>query len=66
VLYYRPDYRCVLQEFLYQVEDDMPEIPRIKQFLIFWKNDIDAVIHSVLISESNSGFRPVNLLKIFN
>lgn len=54
ILYYRPDYNSILQEFIWQTEDTMPNYPRINKFLNYWKNDINAVINEILISEGNS------------
>ena len=64
VIYYRPDYTNLLQEFIWQFEDHLPEHPRVNQFLFFWKENINAVIQQVLIAETNSNFRPVDLEKI--
>ncbi|MFI4934518.1 MAG: protein usg [Caulobacterales bacterium] len=50
VLYYMPDHPALLQRFLWQTLDLPPEFPRVHQFLIFWRKEIDAVIHSVTCS----------------
>jgi uncharacterized protein Usg len=64
VIYYRPR-SSILQEFIWQAEDILPEHPRISKFLRFWKDEIDAIIHQVLIAETNSNFRPISLEKVF-
>jgi uncharacterized protein Usg len=50
VLYYMPDHPRLLQSFLWQTLDLAPNYPRIRQFLDFWKAEIEAVIHSVRLS----------------
>lgn len=50
VLYYMPDHPGLLQQFTWQTLDLAPDFPRIRQFLDFWRREIDAVIHSVELS----------------
>ncbi len=50
VLFYMPDHPALLQSFLWQTLDEAPDFPRIQRFLNFWREQIDAVIHSVQIS----------------
>jgi uncharacterized protein Usg len=52
VLYYIPDYTHLLQEFFFQTEDIVPDIPRVHYFLNYWKENIDAIIKEVSISSS--------------
>ncbi len=47
VIYYMPDHPALLQRFLWQTLDLPPEFPRVHKFLLFWRREIDAVIHSV-------------------
>ncbi len=44
-----PDHPALLQSFLWQTLDEAPDFPRIQRFLNFWREQIDAVIHSVEI-----------------
>lgn len=53
VRYYIPDYTSILNEFYWQTEDFVPDIPRVHQFLDFWKNNIDATIKEVVVSEAS-------------
>lgn len=62
VIYYRPQYVHILQEFLWQVDDVTPELPRIKRFIRYWKNNIDAIISEICLSESGREFHPVDLM----
>jgi uncharacterized protein Usg len=52
VLYYLPDHPALLQEFLWQTLDLAPAYPRMHRFLMFWRREIDAVIHSVTLSSA--------------
>jgi uncharacterized protein Usg len=50
VHYWMPDYNNLLQEFMWQFLDVVPEYPRTHLFLNYWKDNIEAVIHTVEIS----------------
>lgn len=50
VLYYMPDHPSLVQSFVWQTLDLAPAYPRIRQFLEFWRREIDAMIHSVRIA----------------
>jgi uncharacterized protein Usg len=50
VLYYMPDHPRLLQSFVWQTLDLAPRYPRVRQFLEFWKAEIEAVIHSVRLA----------------
>jgi uncharacterized protein Usg len=52
VFYYMPDYRHVIQQFIWQTVDEVPDIPRTHRFLKFWKENICATIQNVVISKS--------------
>ena len=52
VLYWMPDYQDILQQYVWQTADIRPEYPRIHKFLNYWKDNIDAVIAEVKISDS--------------
>lgn len=46
--YYRmPDYRNVINVFIWQDYDLAPDYPRIFGFIDFWKRKIEAPLHSV-------------------
>lgn len=52
VYYFIPDYRSLINEFIWQTLDLRPRYPRIHRFLDFWRREIDAVIKEIIISES--------------
>lgn len=64
VFYYLPEYKNILQEFVWQTDDCIPELIRIHKFLNHWNDNIDAKIHKVRISYSDSymttNFKNVN------
>ena len=49
VIYYIPDYLNIVQEFMWQTEDQLPEYPRITKFLDYWDKNIDGPIKEVYI-----------------
>ena len=49
VIYYIPDYLNIVQEFMWQTEDQLPEYPRITKFLNYWDKNIDGPIKEVYI-----------------
>ena len=52
VLYWIPDYKNVLQEFIWQTSDIKPEYPRVHRFLNYWHDNIEAVISEVNIADN--------------
>lgn len=50
IFYYNPDYRSIVNEFIWQCEDLVPELYRTHKFLNYWHHNIDAVVQEVLIS----------------
>ena len=50
VLYYMPDHPSLLQTFMWQTLDVAPKYPRLRQFLDFWRREVEAVIHSVRVA----------------
>ena len=70
VLFYMPDHPALLQSFLWQTLDQAPDFPRIQKFLVFWRREIDAVIHSVQISSvqeiAPGRLRPVSMFAKLN
>ena len=47
-LYYRmPDYRSVLNSFIWQEYDLAPDYPELFRFIEFWQGEIEGPLHSV-------------------
>ena len=51
VVYYIPDHLHIINEFMWQTEDTLPEYPRIKRFLDYWDKNIDGPIKEVYIHD---------------
>lgn len=51
VLYYLPDHRNLVNEFVWQTTDIRPRFPRVHQFLDHWRREIDAVIKEILLAD---------------
>ena len=53
VIYYIPK-TLILSEFIWQLDDRPPDYPRVQKFLRYWKEDIEAVIHEVLLTNAET------------
>ena len=51
VVYYIPDHLSLVNEFMWQTEDQIPEYPRITEFLDYWDKNIDGPIKEVFIHD---------------
>ena len=49
VFYWMPDYQHILQQFVWQTDDIIPEYPRVHKFLNYWHDNIEAVIEEIEI-----------------
>lgn len=47
ILYHMPDFRSVLQTYVWQEYDLAPDFPMMKKFLDFWQENLDGPLHSV-------------------
>ena len=54
VIYFLPDHRSLLNEFMWQTVDLQPKYPRVMKFLNYWKEHIDAVIKEIQLADSRS------------
>jgi uncharacterized protein Usg len=54
IFYYRPDYQNLIQEFVWSLDDYVPELQRTHKFLKFWQQNIDAVIKEILLGVSGA------------
>ena len=67
VIYYLPDYKSLLNEFYCQFDDIVPDIPRVHEFLNYWKNNIEAPIKEVKVSVSSTNqLIKADFYKVFN
>lgn len=51
IFYYRPK-SLLISEFVWQTDDLVPEYPRVKRFLDYWKNNINATIQEIYLSHN--------------
>ena len=54
VVYFIPDYVHIVNEFMWQTEDTLPEYPRISKFLDYWDKNIDGPIKEVYIYDQGT------------
>ncbi|MBI4088428.1 usg protein [Candidatus Kaiserbacteria bacterium] len=52
ILYRRPDYRSILQQYVWQTYDVYPDFPELERFLRFWETELDGPLHSVTIAHA--------------
>ncbi len=50
ILYRLPDHPNLLQTFVWQELDLLPDLPVLTKFLAFWEKTIDGRLHSVRVS----------------
>ena len=51
VVYYIPDYLNLVNEFIWQTRDQLPDYLRIERFLDYWDKNIDGPIKEVYIHD---------------
>ena len=66
VLYFLPDYNSIIQEFVFQQYDTLPEYPKLKKFIRFWRKNIEAEIHRVDFSSMFSEYKFVETVLTIN
>ena len=65
VVYYIPDHLHIVNEFMWQTQDQLPEYPRITRFLDYWDKHIDGPIKEVYIyDQQNPKVRIVDRQKL--
>lgn len=50
ILYHLPDHPHVLQSFVWQQLDIVPDFPELRRFLDFWSHNIEGKLHSVQVA----------------
>lgn len=50
--YHLPDHPHLLQLYVWQDYDLAPKFPTLKGFLDFWSRELDGVLHSVRVAQS--------------
>ena len=52
ILYRRPDHPWLLQSYVWQEYDLHPDFPVLNRFLCFWREKLEARLHSVTVVHS--------------
>ena len=47
IIYRMPDFRSILQSYVWQDYDLSPKFPKLTDFLEFWQDKLDGPLHSV-------------------
>jgi uncharacterized protein Usg len=50
IMYYRPDYKNLLQSYIWQEFDLAPGFPVLNKFLRFWESELEGKLHSVRVT----------------
>lgn len=50
ILYHLPDHPSLLQTYIWQQLDKIPDFPQLKRFLDFWERKLDGKLYSVRIA----------------
>ena len=58
VYYYMPDYPSVLNEFTWQTIDLYPRFPRMRKFLDYWSENIEARINEIYLNYTDPYYGP--------
>ncbi len=64
IIYRRPDHRWLLQSYIWQNYDLLPELPQLNKFLKFWEDKLEGPLLQVIVAHSRlikpHEIRPVN------
>ena len=52
IMYRMPDYRSVLQTYIWQDYDLHPHFPELKKFLDFWTAKLEGPLHSIVVAHA--------------
>jgi len=53
ITYRLPDHPDILQTFVWQNLDVLPELPELRKFLNFWEKNIEGQLHSVIVGHQD-------------
>lgn len=63
ILYRMPDYRDILQTYVWQDYDLCPKFPALNKFLGFWLENIEGPLHSVTVAHSRL-IKPAEIIAV--
>ncbi|MEM1161404.1 MAG: usg protein [Pseudomonadota bacterium] len=52
ITYHMPDAQSLLQTFVWQHYDLAPDFPKLRDFLNFWRRELDGPLHSVRVAHA--------------
>lgn len=52
IVYRRPDHKWLLQDYVWQDYDKLPDYPALRKFVVFWREKLDGPIHSIEIADA--------------
>jgi len=50
ILYRMPDYKSLIQAYVWQEYDMYPEFPKLHEFLDFWESELDGPLYKVTVA----------------
>ena len=50
IVYRRPDFPSLFQDYIWQDLDMAPDFPVLRRFLEFWEKNLDGPLHSVRVA----------------
>lgn len=53
IIYHMPDFKGLLQEYIWQDYDIAPKFPVLRDFLAFWEKELDGKLHSVYVAKQD-------------
>lgn len=64
ILYHLPDYPELLQSYIWQEYDLIPDFPHLHEFLTFWEQNLDGKLHTVKIMAAEQIIEPSDILSV--
>ncbi len=55
ITYHLPDHPDLLQNYIWQGLDEVPQLPALRRFLEFWQSNLEGRLHSVRVASSHLG-----------
>lgn len=52
IIYRMPDYKRILQVYIWQEYDLFPKFPELHRFLKFWEKKLDGPLYKVIVAHS--------------
>jgi len=52
IFYHLPDHPSIVQSYIWQEYDRLPDFPELRKFLHFWTRTLDGKLHSVTVAHA--------------